>query len=50
MVFLYNNALDPAARHLSTYPHHKHIAEGIIASEHPCLSDILQEISFLITR
>ena len=50
MVFRYDNALDPAARHLSTYPHHKHIAEGIIASEHPSLSDILHEISFYITR
>ena len=50
MVFRYDNALDPAAKHLSTYPNHKHIAAGIIASAHPSLSDILHEISFYITR
>lgn len=50
LVFRYDNALDPAARHLSTYPHHKHIADCILASEHPSLSDILHEISFLIIR
>jgi len=49
-VFRYDNALDPAARHLSSYPHHKHIDEGIIPSVQPDLSNVLQEISFHISR
>ncbi|MBI5038864.1 MAG: hypothetical protein HZC13_03735, partial [Nitrospirae bacterium] len=38
LAFRYDNALDPAARHLSTYPHHKHLASSIVASKPPGLS------------
>lgn len=50
LVFRYDNALDPAARHLPTYPHHKHLASSIVASDPPRLSDVLQEISLHIKR
>ena len=48
LVFRYDNALDPAARHLPTYPHHKHLSSSIVASDHHRLSDVLQEISLHI--
>lgn len=50
LVFRYDNALDPSARHLFTYPHHKHLSDRIIASDPPCLSDVLEEISLYIKR
>ena len=50
MVFRYDNALDPAARHLPTYPHHKHLVSSIVATDPPRLSDVLQEISLQIER
>ena len=28
--FRYDNAADRAARHLTTYPHHKHTPSGIV--------------------
>src|SRR3989337_3695196 len=48
LVFRYDNALDPAARHLPTYPHHKHLASYIVGADPPRLSDVLQEISLQI--
>ncbi|MBI5197351.1 MAG: hypothetical protein HZA19_01960 [Nitrospirae bacterium] len=50
LVFRYDNAFDPATKHLPTYPDHKHLPDTILASEPPRLSDVLQEISFYVTR
>ena len=44
-----DNALDPSVRHLSTYPHQKHLPSDVIASDHPRLSDVLEEISLYIS-
>ena len=34
LIFRYDNANDPAAKHLSTFPHHRHEPSGLVASEH----------------
>jgi hypothetical protein len=44
LIFRYDNANDPAARDLPTYPSHKHIPEGIAHAEKPSLRQVLQEI------
>jgi hypothetical protein len=44
LIFRYDNANDPAARNLSTFPSHKHIASGILVAEKPSLEQLLQEI------
>ena len=43
VVFRYDNARDPAARKLATYPHHRHTSAGIQASQQPTLADVLKE-------
>lgn len=48
LVFRYDNALDPAARHLPTYPEHKHTQQGLVAA-HRCNHDeLLEEIKTTI--
>ena len=49
-IFRYDNARDPAARHLPTYPHHKHIHDDIRASSGPTLAEVLQEAVTLVKR
>jgi hypothetical protein len=44
LLFRYDNANDPAARHLPTFPHHKHTPAGLLAAEHLSLPQVLQEI------
>jgi hypothetical protein len=44
LIFRYDNANDPAAKHLSTFPHHRHEPSGLVASEQPSLKLVLQEI------
>jgi len=44
LIFRYDNANDPAARHLPTFPHHKHTPAGLLAAEQPSLHRVLQEI------
>jgi hypothetical protein len=44
LFFRYDNANDPAARHLPTFPHHKHTPAGLLAAERPSLHQVLQEI------
>lgn len=44
LIFRYDNANDPAAKHLSTFPHHRHEASGLVASEQPSLKLVLHEI------
>ena len=43
-IFRYDNAYDPGARYLSTYPSHKHAPQGILEAQQPSLSQVLQEI------
>jgi hypothetical protein len=35
LIFRYDNASDPAARHLPTFPSHKHVPTGLLAAEKP---------------
>jgi hypothetical protein len=44
LIFRYDNANDPAARNLPTFPHHKHVPAEILAIEQPSLEQVLQEI------
>jgi hypothetical protein len=44
LIFRYDNANDPAARNLSTFPSHKHAPEGLLAAEKPSLEQVLQEV------
>jgi len=44
LIFRYDNANDPAARNLSTFPSHKHLPSGLVAAESPSLKPVLQEI------
>jgi hypothetical protein len=48
--FRYDNAADPAARLLRTYPHHKHTASGIVEAEEATLATVLREIVGLMPR
>jgi len=50
LLFRYDNALDPAAKHLATYPDHKHLPDGIVASESPLLDHALREAARTIER
>lgn len=44
-LFRYDNAPDPGARNIKTFPHHKHLRDsGIIESKQMNLSDVLNEI------
>ena len=44
LVFRYDNANDPAARHLPTFPHHKHVPAGLLAAAQPSLRQVLEEV------
>ena len=48
LIFRYDNALDPLAKSLSTYPEHKHTTKGLISAKRPAFKDVLSEISGLI--
>lgn len=49
IIFRYDNAPDPHARKLKTYPHHKHIhEEKIIESKETNLRTIIEEIEIMI--
>ncbi len=49
VLFRYDNALDPRARHLDSYPRHKHTQNGeLIAAQAMTLDDVLEEIEELI--
>lgn len=51
LIFRYDNARDPAARHLPSYPHHKHIHDGALrASSGPPLAEALREAAALVKR
>ena len=44
LIFRYDNANDPAARSLPTFPSHKHVSSSILVSEKPSLERVLDEI------
>ncbi len=47
-IFRYDNAPDPSAKRIKTYPHHKHLKNGtIVESQQVKLSDIISEIEGL---
>jgi hypothetical protein len=35
LIFRYDNAYDPAAKGLPTYPSHKHVPQGILEAQQP---------------
>lgn len=48
-LFRYDNALDPRAKGIKSFPHHKHIKrEEIIESKQMDLSNVLEEIEKII--
>jgi hypothetical protein len=49
IIFRYDNASDPHAKYLSTYPNHKHIFEDLlVGSEAPNLEMVLKEVISLL--
>jgi len=44
LIFRYDNANDPAARNLSTFPAHKHVGSDMLAIEKPSFEMLLKEI------
>lgn len=50
LIFRYDNARDPAARQLPTYPDHRHTAKGLFPSSDPQLASILRETAGYIRR
>ncbi len=49
LVFRYDNALDPAARDLPTYPEHKHEPAGIRAAHRVEHLELMEEINQIIS-
>lgn len=51
LIFRYDNAPDPRAKLLPSYPHHKHQSNGeIVASKEMELAEVLEEIETLVVR
>lgn len=50
LLFRYDNALDPAAKHLASYPDHKHLPDGIVSSASPLLGQVLREAAQAVKR
>jgi len=48
LIFRYDNALDPKAKTLPTYPSHKHLPEKLISAQKPSLEAVLIEISSIV--
>lgn len=48
MIFRYDNALDPQAKKMSTYPEHKHTPKELLSAARPSFEEVLKEIAFLI--
>jgi hypothetical protein len=49
LIFRYDNASDPKATGLSTYPEHKHTLAELLPAKMPALDEVLSEISESIT-
>lgn len=50
LIFRYDNARDPAARRLPSYPHHKHMHDNIHPSPGPTLTEALHEAAAAVKR
>ena len=50
LIVRYDNARDPRARQLPTYPDHLHTASGLLPSSKPQLTSILREATRCIRR
>ncbi|HWV45605.1 MAG TPA: DUF6516 family protein [Nitrospira sp.] len=50
LIFRYDNARDPAARHLSTYPDHLHTPDGLFPSFSPTFASVLREAATHVRR
>jgi hypothetical protein len=48
VIFRYDNALDPLARDLSTYPTHKHQGNKVLPAVKPDFHSVIAEISSMI--
>ena len=48
LIFRYDNAFDPKAKNLSTYPEHKHVLKKILPAKKPTLEEVLKEIASTI--
>lgn len=48
LIFRYDNAFDPKAQKISTYPEHKHTHEELLPAKRPSLEEVLREITGLI--
>jgi hypothetical protein len=48
LVFRYDNA--PHHKEISTFPHHKHLKNVVVASSTPTFEELLEEISTVILR
>lgn len=48
LIFRYDNALDPKAKKLSTYPEHKHTQNELLPVGKPTFESVIMEISSLI--
>jgi len=47
-IFRYDNAPDPSAKNIKTFPHHKHLGDGtIVESKQIELSEVIREIEGL---
>jgi len=44
LIFRYDNANDPAARNLSTFPQHKHVSARILEAWKPSVEQVLHEV------
>lgn len=50
-IFRYDNAPDPHAKEIKTFPHHKHLKSGKIIESHAVeLTDVLEEIERMILK
>lgn len=50
-IFRYDNAPDPHATEIKTFPHHKHLKSGKIIESHAVeLTDVLEEIERMILK
>ncbi len=47
MIFRYDNA---PHHNVSTFPHHKHLADSVVGSEERGIVDVLSEVEHLISK
>lgn len=50
LLFRYDNARDPVARHLASYPHHRHGPQELAPSSCPILKEVLREAASSVKR